>query len=100
MLYTTAIEAKFGYPRRSGNYPAPEHLCDQEIQTPYVMKHLKENVILKLEKNENYDGNSWADGFEKVWLESYREYNSGIGYAEAIISNSTKFLPNESGEKK
>ncbi|MBL1212893.1 MAG: hypothetical protein HND52_06010 [Ignavibacteriae bacterium] len=94
MLYTTAITGKFKYPRRLGNSPAPEKLSDHEIAKEYVMNHLLQNVNIKLRgKNESYSDNDWTDGFEKIWLESYRLYNGADDYAESIIRNSKKFSP-------
>jgi len=93
MLYTTAILKETGYPRNPGNYPAPEKMNDQDILTPYVMKHLKNNVTDKLKVNETFDSNNWTDGYEQVWFNSYHKYNKRSDYDDKVFIFSKKFLP-------
>jgi hypothetical protein len=96
MLYTTVILAGRqgpNYPRRPGNYPAPEKMADEDIFTPYILKFIKDNVKRTLGVNKSFDSNNWRDGFEQVWLDSYYLYNQSPGYNIEVISNSTYFLP-------
>jgi hypothetical protein len=99
MLYTTAIETKIGYPRRSGNSPAPENLNDENVEFPYVMKALINDVktVLRSDKNNFNDGN-WENGLEQTWLDSYVYYNDGPGYNTQVFKNSYLFLPSGEGE--
>jgi hypothetical protein len=96
MLYTTAILAGRqgpNYPRRPGNYPAPEKMADEDIFTPYILKFIKDNVKRTLGVNKSFDSNNWKDGFEQGWLDSYYIYNQRPGYNSEVLSNSTYFLP-------
>ena len=96
MLYTTAICVKDqgpGYPRRPGNYPAPEKMADHDIFMPYIIKYLKLLVKFNLKSSENFDSNNWSSGFEGVWLKSYHKYNGRSGYDKEVVTNSKIFLP-------
>jgi len=97
MLYTTAImkEPKGpNYPRWPGNYPAPEKINDQDISTPYIMDHLKSNIITILKNtSKTFDKNDWTNGFEQAWFDSYHLYNNRSDYDDNVFIFSKKFLP-------
>ncbi len=96
MLYTTAIcHGRYGpdYPRRPGNYAAPEKMAELNIFMPYILKFLKSNVKENLKSNETLNSDNWSNGFEKVWFNSYYFYNDADGYNNKVLTNSKIFLP-------
>lgn len=92
MLYTTAQVQGYNKGKSISNSLAPEKLNDEIIEMPFYQTFTENNLQLQFGDGAVPDG-KWAKGWEKTWMDSFGNYNSGSGYAQSVFDHAKKFYP-------